>query len=1605
DPVDGNKFVENESIIVNYTVENTGEEEGTEEVALNVINGSNVSVYKNDSKDITLEPGEESSGNFTWETEGFEGGDYELKVSSDYSSDSRSIQLLDIYNVTFNVTNTTGDNITDASFVLKSDTGGLKTTDENGEVSYQDVFEGNYTYYVAKEGYNFVNEVVEINSTNITITMEKAQDPKQLNFSVEDSEGPVQGAMAVVLIDTGGDEEEDVVPLFGDIKYTDSQGHAFYEALERRGDYMYVVDREYYKQEVNNFTLQEKKTINVTLELKEGAYRPYDPAYFDVLVNSSWTTNDEEVGPDDNYTVGENASDSIQGGINLTVENESVGVYSGLYNESKGLWNFENVTELVSLEPWKARVNITGNSSERIHVDSNGTTVKGLNVTRDFQETEEPWVRAMEITAGNVSLIKNKLSGEGLNDTTEGQTGILVNSTSERNTTNVHISDNEITNFREGILVTDGPDQDAGMVDNLTIAENIIEGNEYGTVLANNNDTEDLQPTNLSLEKNILRGSGTGLYISGNENWGNKNYTSFDTTELNLFENRFEQQGTHLRDNPGGLDLKSVVDDNSFDIGALVPDVGGSGYEQAISTSVDKATSLAAEGSEVEVLPGKYTEDVVIDTNNLKLTSLEGMENTTVNASASKEDSPYAIEITAENVTLDGFTVENTLGSGDNVVFVDHGPQGNTTLLDNRFVAVSGYESESGKTEFSVETKSRLVAENNSFVEEGTTDATLTHGIGGTDADAADSVIRNNWFGPGLDEVNGRSEGDGEQSMTTGIQMAGADNVTVEGNTFVDVWGSAVIFNGDVENATVLENDIYYANSGVVFLSDESDSNNITGELLVNRNNFFDLGAGMDPDGYGVFVGENWGTEGSDNVSEVDGRENWWGTYNKEEINVSEGVVYWPWFNDTYQEGEAVGGLPAVETLDEENVTYHSVDLPGNLTSMGVFNSTNLSLDWKNIGGDWNRVEVETGREGLGTYNTSIEDLDSNTSYRFRAVSEVEENGDNYTYKASTREFKTESYVKTLDPERDYTETTLRGNLTDMPGGNDWANVSFMYTDGSEWNETNVTNATSAGTFTETIDVEVDNDYKYYAVVRWEDNETVENTGGNVSFDIPERPNIDTVGSSDVNSDSATLEAEITNLGLEDELDEAFIQYRKDGSDDWDDADETEGIENINSEEKFEDEVSGLDPNTTYEFRAVLWWGDDGEDGGTEEFTTEKTEEEEENDTEEEQPSMKFGSVDTLPEENITDSSAVLVGDVAVMQAIDSVDAYFRYREADGGSWSETSWETITDTGEFEAEADGLSHDTAYEFEAVIEWNDGDEESIGDMKTFTTERLGPEIVDRWPKDGEEDLGNEVNLTMELKHPYNYEMNVRFLDEDTGNMIDEIKGVGNEEVNTSWFGLSHNETYRWEVEVHDGHSYTSSDVFEFHTTTQQEVSQTEAMLKDNKEKVESMEEDIEKIKEEMEDGEISEDYENTKKLLVEAEEAVDEGDYGTAMSKLEEAETKRADLEKRMAEAEEEMGGSWMFWAAVLVILAGLGIAIVYYYRNPRRRGQKNVGSYTYKGSKGSESYLNRLKSLFTFSESARYSYNTESRSAVRQKLKKLKKKVKKGNKQKKYDEF
>ena len=195
---------------------------------------------------------------------------------------------------------------------------------------------------------------------------------------------------------------------------------------------------------------------------------------------------------------------------------------------------------------------------------------------------------------------------------------------------------------------------------------------------------------------------------------------------------------------------------------------------------------------------------------------------------------------------------------------------------------------------------------------------------------------------------------------------------------------------------------------------------------------------------------------------------------------------------------------------------------------------------------------------------------------------------------------------------------------------------------------------------------------------------------------------VETREATDIDQSSATLNGEVTEFGVDDDLDVGF-DYRAVGDDEW-----RYEAATFDSTGAFDTTVDELDSDTGYEFRAIAEGEAESDTGDVERFTTDDGADETESVV-----------VETLDASEIGETSATLGGEMIELEGTDSVDVFFQYGEHGDGFTEETEPQTLEEVGAFDAAVDSLEPDTKYEFRAVAETASDDDE--GDIEAFTTD--------------------------------------------------------------------------------------------------------------------------------------------------------------------------------------------------------------------------------------------------------------------------------------------
>lgn len=184
------------------------------------------------------------------------------------------------------------------------------------------------------------------------------------------------------------------------------------------------------------------------------------------------------------------------------------------------------------------------------------------------------------------------------------------------------------------------------------------------------------------------------------------------------------------------------------------------------------------------------------------------------------------------------------------------------------------------------------------------------------------------------------------------------------------------------------------------------------------------------------------------------------------------------------------------------------------------------------------------------------------------------------------------------------TSTTLNGSLDDL-GGADSADCYFEWrrSGASSWNVTTVQTLSSTGSYSESLSgLEDGVEYEYRAIGEASDGDTA--TGSTLTFTTTDDPPaVTTKSASNITDTSVTLNGSLDDLGSASAAD-AYFKWRQVGASTWNKT----GAQTLSSTASFDEDLSGIDSGTDYEYEAVAEASDgDTATGSTVTFTTESS--------------------------------------------------------------------------------------------------------------------------------------------------------------------------------------------------------------------------------------------------------------------------------------------------------------------------------------------------------------------------------------------------------------
>ncbi len=410
---------------------------------------------------------------------------------------------------------------------------------------------------------------------------------------------------------------------------------------------------------------------------------------------------------------------------------------------------------------------------------------------------------------------------------------------------------------------------------------------------------------------------------------------------------------------------------------------------------------------------------------------------------------------------------------------------------------------------------------------------------------------------------------------------------------------------------------------------------------------------------------------------------------------------------------------PSVSTGAATGVTVDSATLNGTLNDLGTSASDNVCFQYGIASGVYNDQTPLQVKNAPQDFNANLTGLSNNTTYYYRAMASGGIHGAGYGAEHSFTTGARPPSVTTNAATNMTTDTAfLNGNLTDL-GTAATVNVSFQYgtTAGGPYPDSTPPQArTSTGTFN--IGVNGLTPFTTYYFRAIADGGIYGTCYGNeLNFTTNHLPPVvSTGGATDIMTNAAVLNGDLDLPGSAATVNVSFQWGTSPGSYSNETAPQA-----MSQPDLFQARITGLIPGTTYYYRAKGDGGIHGTGYGAEHaFTT----------------GALPPSVTTDNAGSITESSAVLNGNLTALGTATTVDVAFEWGTAQGGPYPNvTAAQAKTSAGAFQDGLTGLSAHTAYYFRARA---DGGiyGTTCGDEMSFITSNIPPSVI----------TGNAGNIT-------------------------------------------------------------------------------------------------------------------------------------------------------------------------------------------------------------------------------------------------------------------
>ena len=304
---------------------------------------------------------------------------------------------------------------------------------------------------------------------------------------------------------------------------------------------------------------------------------------------------------------------------------------------------------------------------------------------------------------------------------------------------------------------------------------------------------------------------------------------------------------------------------------------------------------------------------------------------------------------------------------------------------------------------------------------------------------------------------------------------------------------------------------------------------------------------------------------------------------------------------------------PSISTLSPSNVDYTTAKLRGELNSLGDYSSVDLkfvyressSVEWLDVSGS------ETTLSSSDTYSYDFTGLNSNTSYDY-ALAYYDPTEEAYmmdvNYKTFTTNAEGEPFTNALNAENITQNSAILKGSWDLAGNSD-GYIWFAYKKAllGDWNTIGNQSISSEVGFFDYNLTGLDSNTIYFFKTLLLTNgsyyRSLNNQFTTLSEGPTESPQIQTSNVSSITHNSSIFNSKLTNV--DEQTIGVFWQYREQGDSSWTNTIRTD-VSSPSVNDEYSKEITSLKPNTNYEVKAGVYSYelDNNYYGNTKTFTT-----------------------------------------------------------------------------------------------------------------------------------------------------------------------------------------------------------------------------------------------------------------------------------------------------------------------------------------------------------------------------------------------------------------